>query len=463
MWHRLDDSVRHGDNLRWLSEASRLDGQGDEAKEYGRCAIQVLERQGKRRELARAYGNQSQLHMYANELAPALQWGRKAILLARRVGDVEAESHARSCVGTARVQSGDLAGMREIERGLALAGGAQLEELVASAWTTTCAALVTMRDLPRANVALAEAIAYTSARGVDVWHDQVRGYQAVARLHGGQLAEAVDVSLDLLARPSLSTISQIHPLTVLGRARARRGDPAVWEPLDQALALAERTQELQWIGPVRVARGEAAWLAGDAERARREVKAALPFALRLRAPWIAGELVFVLALAGERCKPPPWLLPPFSLHLRGQFAAAAKAWSTLGCPYEHAWSLAGDDSESGLRTAFEILERLGMVAAAGRAADRLRSLGVRRIPRGRRASTVANAAGLTNRELDVLALVAEGLTNVEIGKRLFVSPKTVNHHVSAILRKVDAINRVAAARWYLAWGSSFHKIGHRAW
>jgi DNA-binding CsgD family transcriptional regulator len=233
-----------------------------------------------------------------------------------------------------------------------------------------------------------------------------------------------------------------------GRAPPRRGDPDVWPPLDEALALVVRADEGQRIGPLRAARGEAAWLEGNVERARHEVMAVLPGARRLRRPWLTGELLFVLARIGDQAPPPPWLARPYLLHLRRHHAAAANAWAALGCPYEQAWALAGDDSEAGLRAAFEMLERLAMRAAAARVADRLRALGVRKVPRGRRATTRANAAGLTAREIEVLALLGDGLRNAEIGQRLSISPKTVDHHVSAILGKIDVGDRAAAARWY---------------
>ena len=63
-----------------------------------------------------------------------------------------------------------------------------------------------------------------------------------------------------------------------------------------------------------------------------------------------------------------------------------------------------------------------------------------------RAPTRENPAGLTARELEVLALLVEGLRNAEIAERLFVSEKTVDHHVSAILRKLDVPTRAQAAR-----------------
>jgi DNA-binding NarL/FixJ family response regulator len=91
---------------------------------------------------------------------------------------------------------------------------------------------------------------------------------------------------------------------------------------------------------------------------------------------------------------------------------------------------------------------MGAAPAAAIIARKLRVLGERGLPRGPRRATRANPAGLTPRELDVLALVAEGLRNAQIAERLFVSEKTVDHHVSAILRKLDVSSRTEAARKY---------------
>jgi DNA-binding CsgD family transcriptional regulator len=77
--------------------------------------------------------------------------------------------------------------------------------------------------------------------------------------------------------------------------------------------------------------------------------------------------------------------------------------------------------------------------------ERLRAIGVRVIPRGPRLRTRLNPAGLTSRELEVLALLGQDLRNVDIAERLVVSAKTVDHHVSAILRKLGVHNRAAAA------------------
>jgi DNA-binding NarL/FixJ family response regulator len=117
----------------------------------------------------------------------------------------------------------------------------------------------------------------------------------------------------------------------------------------------------------------------------------------------------------------------------------------MGCPYEAALALAGADDDDALRGSLKELQRLGAQPAATIVARRLRERGARGVPRGPRAATRQNPANLTARELDVLALVAEGLRNAQIAERLFLSEKTVGHHVSAILRKLDARTRGEAS------------------
>ena len=92
------------------------------------------------------------------------------------------------------------------------------------------------------------------------------------------------------------------------------------------------------------------------------------------------------------------------------------------------------------------LDDLGARATAAAARRRMKELGVRTIPRGPRAATQAAPAGLTAREQEVLALLAEGLPNREISRRLVISERTVHHHVSAVLSKIGVSSRTEAAR-----------------
>lgn len=132
---------------------------------------------------------------------------------------------------------------------------------------------------------------------------------------------------------------------------------------------------------------------------------------------------------------------PFALQMTGDCVRAAELWAEIGCPYEAALALGDADDEGALRQALGELQEMGATLAAAIVARRLRERGARGLPRGPRPATRQNPAGLTARELEVLELVAQGLRNADIAERLFLSEKTVGHHVSAILRKLDVRTR----------------------
>ena len=131
--------------------------------------------------------------------------------------------------------------------------------------------------------------------------------------------------------------------------------------------------------------------------------------------------------------------------MAGEWARAAESWATIGCPYESALALASAGGEPGLRRALTELQRLGARPAAGIVTRMLHERGVRSVPRGPRRATQDNPANLTAREVEVLVLVAQGLHDADVAERLFLSPKTVGHHVSAILRKLGVHTRGEAS------------------
>ncbi len=215
--------------------------------------------------------------------------------------------------------------------------------------------------------------------------------------------------------------------------------------LDEALELALQTNTLQRIAPVRAARAEAAWLAGDRERVIVEARAAYELATRHDHQWHTGEFSFWRWRAGDAVIVPKWSAAPFLLQIKGEWRCAADAWANLGCPYEQARALADGDTSAQL-SALEIFDKLGAAPAAASLRQRMRGEGMRRIPRGPRATTRQNPFGLTTRELEILGCLADGLSNGRIGMRLHVSPKTVDHHVSSVLAKLGAPTRGEAAR-----------------
>jgi DNA-binding NarL/FixJ family response regulator len=88
---------------------------------------------------------------------------------------------------------------------------------------------------------------------------------------------------------------------------------------------------------------------------------------------------------------------------------------------------------------------LGARATAASARRRMKELGMTSIPRGPRPATRAAPGSLTAREREILALLAEGLSDRDISRRLVISERTVHHHVSSVLSKIGVSSRTAAA------------------
>jgi DNA-binding CsgD family transcriptional regulator len=271
------------------------------------------------------------------------------------------------------------------------------------------------------------------------------GHLAYAELLLGHWDAALHTASSLLLRAHIAPPSRIAPLVVIGLLRARRGDPDPWTPLDDAQQLAEAAGELQRLAPVAAARAEAHWLAGDLAPIAALTAPSLALATAHREPWWTGMVVVWRRRAGLDDPPPPALAEPYRLELAGDHAGAAAAWERFACPYEAAMALAHAPGEAERRDALARLQSLGARAAAQRLARDLRASGARDIPQGPRSATRDNPAGLTARELEVLALVADGRRNADIAAQLFMSQRTVAHHVSAILRKLGVRSRGEAA------------------
>jgi DNA-binding NarL/FixJ family response regulator len=161
---------------------------------------------------------------------------------------------------------------------------------------------------------------------------------------------------------------------------------------------------------------------------------------------VADRRARLLALAAGIVEAvPEHAAEPYAAQIAGDWARAAQLWTALGCPYEAALALADADEEEPLRRALDELQHLGARPAAAIVARRLRERGATGLPRGPRPTTEVNPVGLTAREMEVLALVAQGLRNAQIAERLVLAAKTVDHHVSAILRKLDVRTRGQAS------------------
>ncbi|MBS0319071.1 MAG: AAA family ATPase [Proteobacteria bacterium] len=414
-----------------------------EAAAASRRALDLVAGHGDAAHVGRVYAIETYLRMLNRDCASAVEWGDHARAIATRHGDRTTLAAVGTWSGAARMYLDFERGYAEVEQALAAAqtlddGGVR----AADAWVMLGTASGELFALERAERHLDAGIAFARERDLDRAGSYMEAWRALVLLHRGRWHDAETEARAVLAREAQGSTNRLMALVALARLHTRRGDDAT-ALLDEALALASSTGTLQRIAPVRAARAEAAWLAGDTVATAAEVDDALALASAKQHGWYAGELAAWRARAGMPTAIPSPCAPPWRHVLHGEWAAAAAAWSALGCPYEAAMAQADGDRDARLQ-ALATFDALGARPLAERLRARMRDDGGGPVPRGPRASTRSHPAGLTVRETEILALVAEGLSNADIAARLSRSERTVEHHLAALLAKLGARTRSAA-------------------
>jgi DNA-binding CsgD family transcriptional regulator len=408
-------------------------------------SLAVLERLGPSPELARAFAGASSLAMNMEKQQPAFAWSERAFELIDAARDPQTFAYQLNNVGTMKLLLGRREGRDDLERSIAIADAHGLEDHVGRAYIHLGYAGTRIRDFELLKL-LDDGIEYCTDHGLDLWRLYVLASQARGALDQGNWTAAADAVTYVLQQADVPPLLSIMALTTLATVRARRGDPEPDVPLGDAYEIAAGACDMQQVAPVAVARAEWASLIGRADVAAEASDAALKLALACDAAWVVGELALWRRRAGIDEPIPDGVAEPYALHISGDWAAAAECWARIGCPYEAALARGEADDNEQLRRALAELQALGAGPAASAVARRLRERGERGLARGPRPTTRQNPAGLTARELEVLALVADGLQNSEIAGRLVVSRRTVDHHVSRILQKLDVQSRAQATR-----------------
>ncbi|NTU78002.1 MAG: AAA family ATPase [Chloroflexales bacterium] len=444
LWRMVGDQVREGAILAQL--ASMLIGLGQDA-EAATCAAQaitVLERQPHSSELARAYCVQATLDMIHHKPHTSIAWAEKSIVLAEQVADSMEQFSAQNIIGSINMFLDYERGCRHLEQNLAAAQAADHKAMAVQAYAQLGSNASELHHFRQAEQYLDEGLAFASHHDFDRLRFYMLAWQGWTRLHLGAWNEADEVAGAVGRDNNTATPSRLMALVTQARLRTRRGDSHVTVVLEEAREIARHMRTIDRLGPLQAVRAEAAWDSGDREQTLAAARAAYDLALKSQHAWYVGELAFWRWRAGENVALPDWTAQPFALQIAGDWRRAANEWERLACPYEQARALTDGDAAARL-IALELFERLGAQPAAQSLRQTLRASGAANLPRKPRAATRNNPFGLTARELDILQLLIERLSNSEIATRCYISPKTVDHHVSAVLVKLNVHSRAAAA------------------
>jgi DNA-binding CsgD family transcriptional regulator/tetratricopeptide (TPR) repeat protein len=415
IWRAVGDPVRLGDCLSRRAEVLRYSDNASGAIEAAQSAVDLLKPLGEGLPMARALAALAQTLMLAEQVERATMAARAAIRMAERFGDDSTRAHALATLGTAQALAGDEGGLVQLGTGAALSRAAGQDADSVRAISNLVSSRVLYDRLDGLRPIVEDAVDFAAERGMESHAQCMRVAVAQLCVSLGSWDEAAEIARTV-AGLAHSAAQRIEPMILLGTLRARRGDPEPEALLEEALHQATRLGEPQLVYPAHRALAESAWLAGRSERAARHATAARDTLAHAPNHPLQPEVAYWCWRTGVQGPELRNTTHPFALQVAGQ------------------------------RRAWTIFTSLGVGVRAAELAQRLRAGGARDLPRRQYTASRANPAGLTDRQLEIAGLIAGHLTNQEIAERLYLSTRTVDSHVSAILGKLDVTNRRQAAQ-----------------
>lgn len=429
---------------RTLTRAGRVNStfaRPTEALAYSAEAIEILERYGPSSDLAQSLGDRAFLEFFYTDRDDAvLPFVVRAMAVAEEVGDDVSMTNALNVKAHLVYSRGDKGGMALMEESLdrAMQSGDRWGEV--RALSNMAGMSGDVRDVARA-VDFAQRARDTAARYEirSVELDSQSMYSEFL-LWSGDWASAENAAGEALgSSPHVEVLSR----RVLATIQARRGRDTARAAILEMWSMVQPGEGATVIDPAATAVAEYLWLSGDEDPELAErLRGALADGIALGTPWPSGAFAFWMWKLGLLDAAPEGSADFYAWIIKGEYQRSVEFWRSRGIPYEEGLALMhGDETEQ--IGAIRIFEDLGATATANKVRQVLVDKGVT-VPRGKSLATLDHAAGLTPRQAEVLGLIAGGYTNTEIADELFVSHRTIENHVSAVLMKLDVSSRQAA-------------------
>jgi DNA-binding CsgD family transcriptional regulator len=435
----MQDPAREGRALMTLAYPLWSLDRLPEARAAALRAVELLEQTDDVEGLARAQSTLIRMEATAFEPERAIELAPRALELAAAAGLEETRIDVEISVGLARGHRGEAGALDELGEALLAARRAALPIQMIRTYVNLVYIGVALRRHSFVDEITREALAFCDEYQSTIPRNAMELYRARSLIDRGRFAEA----LAFVSRTDLDWAAEkLHARATAALLRARMGEPDDGRVTDDAWEAMQSVPEGSRHGVMRTMLVEAAWLKGDHAAAQAHLREASGSAATRRFARSAGDLAAWAARLGVEFEPPANAPEAVLLEAQGDWRGAIRAWKELEAPYDAALA-ALQGSDRAAADALAELKRLGALGAA-RAFTRERAALGGRAPRGPRRSTLANPAGLTRREQEVLDKLATGATNPAIAADLHLSERTVAHHVSAVLAKLGAPTRMAA-------------------
>ncbi len=408
-------------------------------------AISILQPLGASHDLALGYSTLAAQDALRADFDGARTWSERALEVAYATGSDDVVSHALGYRGVAKCSAGDDSGLNDLRSAVEIATRIGHADYLTVAAHNLAVMLMRSGQVLAAKPHLETADRVAAEHRLETARFRISAQHCFVLMWKGRWDEAEARLRDLVGSGTDAGANAVNPLAFLGRLLARRDDPAAAGLIERAGVLAAASGEDQKSAVAAAAKLELLWLRGDAAGVRAIGTDLLSRSGHAQHRLLHAEVLRYLRRIGDEVAEFRGCPAPFAAGIAGDWERAAALWQEAGNPYEQAWELSESPDVTIVLRALSMFDRLGAKAAASILRRRLHAAGVRGVPRGPRTTTQANPGRLTDRQFEILGLLDEGATNAEIADRLFLSRRTVDNHVSALLRRLGVTSRRDAA------------------